>query len=74
MAESVLIPGDVRRALFIRQIMFLFAIAASVAIGVYVVLWSQKPNYSLLYGSLSDQDASQVIESLQKANIDVGKT
>jgi len=70
MADPVLISGDVRRALFIRQIMFLFAIAASVAVGVYVVLWSQKPNYSLLYGSLSDQDASQVLESLQKANID----
>ncbi len=70
MAEPVLISGDMRRALFIRQIMFLCAIAASVAIGVYVVLWSQKPNYSMLYGSLSDQDASQVLESLQKANID----
>ncbi len=70
MSESVLISADVRRALFIRQIMFLFAIAASVAIGVYVVLWSQKPNYSLLYGSLSNQDASQVLESLQKANIE----
>lgn len=70
MAESVAITADIRRALFVRQIMFLFAVAASVAIGVYVVLWSQKPNYSLLYGSLSDQDASQVIESLQKANIE----
>ncbi len=70
MAEAVLIPADVKRTLFFRQIAFLFAIAGSVAIGVYVVLWSQKPNYSLLYGSLSDQDASQVIESLQKSNID----
>jgi flagellar M-ring protein FliF len=70
MAEPVLISADVKRAIFIRQILFLFAIAASVAIGVYVVLWSQKPNFSLLYGSLSDQDASQVIESLQKANIE----
>jgi len=70
MAEPVLISGDIKRALFIRQIMFLFAIAASVAIGVYVVLWSQTPNYSLLYGSLSGQDASQVVESLQKANIE----
>lgn len=69
MAEPVIISGDVKRALFVRQIMFLFAIAASVAVGVYVVLWSQTPNYSLLYGSLSDQDASQVLESLQKANI-----
>lgn len=70
MAETVAAASDIRRAIFIRQLMFLFAVAASVAVGVYVVLWSQKPNYSLLYGSLSDQDASQVIESLQKANID----
>ena len=70
MAETIAMESDVRRAIFIRQLMFLFAVAASVAVGVYVVLWSQKPNYSLLYGSLSDQDASQVIESLQKANID----
>lgn len=70
MAETIAIESDVRRAIFVRQLMFLFAVAASVAVGVYVVLWSQKPNYSLLYGSLSDQDASQVIESLQKANID----
>lgn len=70
MAETIALESDMRRAIFIRQLMFLFAVAASVAVGVYVVLWSQKPNYSLLYGSLSDQDASQVIESLQKANID----
>ena len=52
MAEPMLISADVKRALFLRQIVFLFAIAASVAIGVYVVLWSQKPNYSLLYSGL----------------------
>ncbi len=69
-SEAVVIPADVKRTLFFRQIAFLFAIAASVAVGVYVVLWSQTPNYSLLYGSLSDQDASSVIESLQKANIE----
>lgn len=70
MAEAIEIPFDVKRTLFIRQIVFLFAIAGSVAVGGYVVLWSQTPNFSLLYGSLSDQDASAVIESLQKANID----
>lgn len=70
MSEAVVIPAEVKRTLFLRQIGFLFAIAASVAVGVYVVLWSQTPNFSLLYGSLSDQDAAQVIESLQQANID----
>ncbi|MEM7027910.1 MAG: flagellar M-ring protein FliF, partial [Pseudomonadota bacterium] len=66
---TLVIPPDVKRTLFFKQIGFLFAIAASVAVGVYVVLWSQTPNYSLLYGSLSNQDASQVVEALQKAGI-----
>jgi len=70
MAEAIEIPLDVKRTLFIRQVVFLFAIAGSVAVGGYVVLWSQSPNFSLLYGSLSDQDASAVIESLQKENIE----
>ena len=68
--QAAVIPAEVKRTLFFRQIAFLFAIAASVAVGVYVVLWSQTPNYSLLYGSLNDQDAAKVIESLQKSNIE----
>jgi len=70
MSETIVLPADIKRSLFIRQIVFLFAIAASVAIGVYVVLWSQTPSYGLLYGSLSGQDVSQVLEALQKAGID----
>ncbi len=69
-AATVVIPADVKRALFLRQIGFLFAIAASVALAVYVVLWSQTPNFSLLYGSLSGQDSAKVVEALQKANIE----
>ena len=63
------LPDEVRRTLFLRQIGFLVAIAASVALGVYVMMWSQTPNYSLLYGSLSSQDIGQVLDSLTKANI-----
>lgn len=66
---TLVLPPDVKRTLLFRQLGFLFAIAASVAIGVYVVLWSQTPNYGLLYGSLSSQDASQVVDALQKAGI-----
>lgn len=53
----------------VRQLWFMVAIAASVAIGVAVVLWMQTPNYAVLYGSLSQKDAGQVVEALQKANI-----
>ncbi len=63
------LPSEIKRTLFFRQIGFLIAIAASVALGVYVTMWSQTPNYSLLYGSLSSQDIGQVLDSLQKSNI-----
>ena len=63
------LPDEVKRTLFFRQLGFLIAIAASVAIGVYVTMWSQTPNYSLLYGSLSSQDVGQVLDSLQKSGI-----
>jgi flagellar M-ring protein FliF len=70
MAEVMTLPAEVKRALFIRQAGFLIAIAASVAIAVYVTLWSRTPNFSLLYGSLSHRDVAEVLEALQKANID----
>lgn len=69
MAEVMTLPADVKRTLFFRQIGFLIAIAASVAIGVYVSLWSRTPNFSLLYGSMSQRDIAEVLEALQKANI-----
>lgn len=53
----------------LRQVGLMVGLAASVALGVAVVLWSQSPNYSLLYGNLSDKDASQVMDALQKAGI-----
>lgn len=53
----------------LRQLGLMIGLAASVAIGVAVVLWSQTPNYSLLYGSLSEKDASSVMEALQQADI-----
>ncbi len=70
MAEATALPADIRRALFMRQIGFLIAVAASVAIGVYVTLWSRTPNFSLLYGSMSHRDISEVLDALQKSSID----
>lgn len=53
----------------LRQIGLMIGLAASVALGVAVVLWSQKPSYGLLYGSLSAKDSSQVVQALQQSNI-----
>jgi flagellar M-ring protein FliF len=53
----------------LRQIGLLVGLAASVAIGFAVVLWSQQPDYRPLYGSLDGMDASQVMETLAAADI-----
>ena len=53
----------------VRQLGLMIGLAASVALGVAVVLWSQSPNYTLLYGNLDSQDNALVLDALQKANI-----
>ncbi|MCY1516062.1 Flagellar M-ring protein [compost metagenome] len=53
----------------LRQVGLLVGLAASVAIGFAVVLWSQQPDYRPLYGSLSGMDANQVVEALTAADI-----
>lgn len=53
----------------LRQLMIMVSVAASVALGVAVVLWSQTPTYSLLYGNLSQKDAGDVVSALEQANI-----
>jgi len=53
----------------LRQLMIMVSIAASVALGVAVVLWSQTPTYSLLYGNLSNKDAGDVVAALEQADI-----
>ncbi len=51
-----------------RQALLLVAIAAAVALGVAVVLWSRGPNYGLLYAGLDQKDAAAVAQELQAAN------
>lgn len=53
----------------LRQIGLMVGLAASVAIGFAVVLWSQQPDYRPLYGSLSGMDTKQVMDTLAAADI-----
>ncbi len=53
----------------LRQLGLMFGLAVSVALGVTVAMWSQSPNYSMLYGNLSAKDLSMVTQSLDKAGI-----
>jgi flagellar M-ring protein FliF len=53
----------------IRQVGLMLGLAFSVAIGVAVVLWSQAPAYDLLFSSLGEQDASEILETLDKLDV-----
>ncbi|WP_028388388.1 flagellar basal-body MS-ring/collar protein FliF [Legionella fairfieldensis] len=52
-----------------RQLGLLLGLAACVAIGVGVVLWSRTPDYMPLYSEMSPRDASEVVDLLQRSNI-----
>lgn len=51
-----------------RQLLLLVGMAAAVALGVAVVLWSRGPNYGLLYAGLDQKDAAAITQTLQAAN------
>ena len=60
---------DPRRLPGAHGIALLVGIAASVAVGVGVVLWTQRPDFQLLYGSLSDRDQGAIVQGLEGAGI-----
>src|SRR6202451_557009 len=66
--QSVSLSGRVGPS--IRPLLLLLGTAGAVAAGVPVVLWWRGPNWSLLYGNLSDSDASSVVQALQTASIE----
>jgi flagellar M-ring protein FliF len=53
-----------------RQLVLMAGIAASIALGVAVVLWSQTPEYRLLYSGLAPQDSARVSGALDQAGLD----
>lgn len=66
--QTVMLPGAL--GVNIRPLLLLLGVALAVAVGVTVVLWWKGPSWSLLYGNLSDSDASSVIQALQTSGIE----
>src|SRR5690625_4100777 len=54
----------------LRQAGLMIGLAASVAIGFAVVLWTQGEDYRPLYASLDRVDSSEVFEILEQSRID----
>ena len=53
----------------LRQLGVMVGLAAAIAIGAAIFMWSQEPNYGVLYGGLAEKDSSQVMEALQQQGI-----
>ena len=66
--QTVMVPANSAAAM-LRQAAMLVGIAASVALGMWVVMWARTPNYSLLYSDLADRDVAEVIETLEALDI-----
>jgi flagellar M-ring protein FliF len=66
-------PATLPRASLIppslRPLALLIGVAAAVAAGVGIVLWTKEPTYSLLYGNLGQQDAAQIAQALETNSI-----
>lgn len=52
-----------------RQIAVIAGVALSIALAVAVVLWSQAPDYGVLFNNMPDKEMGEVIPILEKLNI-----
>jgi flagellar M-ring protein FliF len=71
MAEAVM-TADRRLAVSghaLRSLVTLAGVAGAIAAAIWLVLWSQGPNYTQLYGALSPSDSLAVVEALNAADI-----
>ncbi len=54
----------------VRQVMLLIGVAAAVAVGFAIVLWSQTPGYTQLYGNVEPAESAEITDALRSAGID----
>ena len=55
---------------FMRQMGVMLGLAMSIGVAVAIVLWSQEPNFSVLYSNLSPKDASAIIDVFEAADVE----
>jgi flagellar M-ring protein FliF len=53
----------------LKPLFLLIGVAAAVAAGVMVVIWSRGPTFSLLYANMTSEDQAQVAQALDSAGI-----
>jgi len=69
MAEASTLSPTAALQASLKPILLLVGIAAAVAAGVTVVLWTRGPSYSLLYANIAAEDQSAIAQALDTAQI-----
>jgi flagellar M-ring protein FliF len=52
-----------------KQVSLIIALAATVALAIGILLWSQTTNYSLLFANMEPQDLSEVMQTLDAQQV-----
>jgi flagellar M-ring protein FliF len=68
-ADVINSTGSERVISGMKPLLLLIGVAAAIAAGVGVMLWSVGPTYSLLYSNLAAEDTAQITQSLEGAGI-----
>jgi len=68
-AEAATLPLPYRLGAGVKPVMLLVGVAAAIAAGVFVALWTKGPTYGLLFSGLGNQDSAAVVQALDAANI-----
>ncbi|WP_198264000.1 flagellar basal-body MS-ring/collar protein FliF [sulfur-oxidizing endosymbiont of Gigantopelta aegis] len=67
--NSMVMLQNISEYPLLRQLGLMVGLAASVALGVAIVFWSQSPDYTTLYAELPDNELSQVADALKQSKI-----
>ncbi|OPX34772.1 flagellar M-ring protein FliF [candidate division KSB1 bacterium 4484_188] len=52
-----------------QKMMLLGGIASGLAVLIFLLIWTAKPNYEVLFSNLSPKDAGKIVESLKEKKI-----
>ena len=69
MAQELVNSGSDRVISGMKPLLLLVGVAAAIAAGVGVMLWSVGPTYSLLFSNLAAEDTAQITQALESAGI-----
>lgn len=69
MAEAAVASRGLLDVPGLKQLFLLAGLAGAIAAALWLVFWSQGPNYAALYSQLSDRETSQVVDALTAAGI-----